>query len=997
MIPVIWKDAVNATADGNTLEKTGGTDATWNAGAISVQYLESGDGYIEATIDQSNINVIFGFSKGDVDQNYPDIDFAFYIHSSAKTLYFKNGANITETSTGFINIGDVVRIEISGTDILLKKNGVAWHTDSNTLTSSNYPLLVDTSLHGLGARLNNVVLEGFEDIEPVVWQDVVNVSTTNNDLQKTSGTDNNWNAGAISVQSLISGNGYVECVADETNKHRMFGLSKGDVDQSHSDIDFAIQLRDNATLEVRLNGTTVSTGTAYVTDDVLRVEVSGNDVLFKKNGAAFHSEVGALTSSSYPLLVDTSIYHTNGTLKDVVVQGFLTHIPVEWTNAVNVTVSDNNLTKASGGEAWNAGAVSAQQLTSGDGYVETTVEETNGDRRIGLSQGDNDQSAVDIDYQFMLDSSGNLRVFEGATQVVANAGSYATGDTLRVEVVGTDVLYKQNSVVLHTSSNVINTNSYPLLVDVSLWSVGDTLKEVIVQGFEDPPEPTLPQVPVRWKNTVNVSFVENDLDKISGGSGWNAGGVSQQMLLSGDGYVETTVAETNTSRMIGLSKGDTDQNHPDIDYALYIVSTVELRVYLNGVNTFTEPSYSVGDVLRVEVSGADVLFKKNGLTFYTVSNTIDSNSYPLLVDTSLFTDGATLKDVVVSGFEDPLPSTISAKPVKWINQVNVSASANHLQKTSGSDNAWNAGAVSAQRLYSGDGFVETTLKETNLYRMIGLSTDDTDQNYTDTGYAFHMSYIGELTARVDGLNVSGSNKPTYVYGDTVRVEISGNNVLYKHNGVVFHTEAGVIDENSYPLMVDTSLYDLNATLKDVVVSEKFEEVAPLQLPKRLVQWVNISNICIEGQRMEKIAGADAWDAGTVSAHSIAYGNCYVETVVVENSKARMLGLSKGDSGYGNDIDFAASLHSDGTFRVYEGGIEVGSFGHYNVGDVVRVEINGDSVFYRVNGDIRKANFGVIDSSNYPLLVDVSMKGIGTILQNVWIGAEAFPPRQTLTY
>lgn len=501
--------------------------------------------------------------------------------------------------------------------------------------------------------------------------------------------------------------------------------------------------------------------------------------------------------------------------------------------------------------------------------------------------------------------------------------------------------------------------------------------------------------PVTWKNTVNVSFIENNLTKISGGASWDAGGISRQVLDEGDGYVETTAAETNNSRMFGLSKGDADQSHTDIDFAIQLRNNATLEARLNGTTVSTGTSYVAGDVLRVEASGSDVLFKKNGIVFHTQADALSPNNYPLLVDTSIYTVNGTLNDVVVSGFKDPAPSSASVKPVRWINQVNVSAAANHLQKTSGSDNVWDAGAVSAQKLVSGDGYVESIAEETNLHRMFGLSKGDTGQSHTNIDYALQMTSSGTLRARVNGSSVG--SEPSFNYGDLLRLEISGSDVLFKQNGTAFHTALGVIDSNSYPLVVDTSIYDSNAILRNVRVSDEFKETSTLQLPKRLVRWANISNICIEKQQLEKIAGADAWDAGAASVQSIAYGNCYVETAVVENSKTRMLGLGKGDSGYGNDIDFAAALQSDGTFRVYEGGIEIGAFGHYNVGDVVRVEINDDSVFYRVNGDIRKANFGVIDSSNYPLLVDVSMKGIGGILQNVWIGAEAFPPRQALAY
>src|SRR5256885_12606951 len=58
---------------------------------------------------------------------------------------------------------------------------------------------------------------------------------------------------------------------------------------------------------------------------------------------------------------------------------------VIWTNLVNVTATGNSIQKTGGFEgAEDAGATSQQQITSGDGYVEVTVGETNKTRSAGL-------------------------------------------------------------------------------------------------------------------------------------------------------------------------------------------------------------------------------------------------------------------------------------------------------------------------------------------------------------------------------------------------------------------------------------------------------------------------------------------------------------------------------------------------------------------------------------------------------------------------------------
>ena len=80
-----------------------------------------------------------------------------------------------------------------------------------------------------------------------------------------------------------------------------------------------------------------------------------------------------------------------------------------------------------------------------------------------------------------------------------------------------------------------------------------------------------PSEPVVWTNGVNVSAAGSELSKREGNaSAWDAGAVSTRGIVSMDGYVELTASETTTHRMIGLSRGDTNQGYPDIDFALYL-------------------------------------------------------------------------------------------------------------------------------------------------------------------------------------------------------------------------------------------------------------------------------------------------------------------------------------------------------------------------------------------------------------------------------------------
>jgi len=115
--------------------------------------------------------------------------------------------------------------------------------------------------------------------------------------------------------------------------------------------------------------------------------------------------------------------------------------------------------------------------------------------------------------------------------------------------------------------------------------------------------------------------------------------------MSGDGYMEFAVSETTTHRMIGLSNKDVDQNYTSIAFAVYLNPSGNLQVYEMGVNQGSFGSYATGDVVRVAVESGVVKYRRNGALLYTST----AATYPLLVDTSLYTTGATLNNVVVSG------------------------------------------------------------------------------------------------------------------------------------------------------------------------------------------------------------------------------------------------------------------------------------------------------------------------------------------------------------
>jgi RHS repeat-associated protein len=205
-----------------------------------------------------------------------------------------------------------------------------------------------------------------------------------------------------------------------------------------------------------------------------------------------------------------------------------------------------------------------------------------------------------------------------------------------VSLEGGVVKYQKNGTIFYTSTV---TPTYPLLVDSALYSTGATLNNEVVSGNWRTPQNTT------WTNAQGVSVSGNSITKTASTAWGNAGAASTQTIASGDGYVETTATETNTARMFGFSHVDADQNYTSIQFGLHLDLSGVIYVFESGSNRGTFGAYATGDKLRVSLEGGVVKYQKNGTTFYTSTVT---PTYPLLVDSALYSTGATLNNAVVS-------------------------------------------------------------------------------------------------------------------------------------------------------------------------------------------------------------------------------------------------------------------------------------------------------------------------------------------------------------
>jgi len=334
-----------------------------------------------------------------------------------------------------------------------------------------------------------------------------------------------------------------------------------------------------------------------------------------------------------------------------------------WTELVNATVNGTTLTKTGGCDGCpDAGAVSDQEVTTGDGYLEFTVDETQKQRYVGLSVLQQGTGPSQIDFALAL-QAGYVEVRENGAY--RSDTSINIGDVLRINVAGGKVTYARNGTVFYTSSA---TPAYPLRTYVSLLSAGSTISNVrltavTASGSDDtggtgdtgggtttPPTeeetPVEPQVAaVNWQNLVKAGVKGTTLIKRGGCDGCSdSGAVSGQSIAAGnDGFLEFTVDETKKERYAGLSATRNGTDAGQIGFALALqAGYVEVRE--KGAYR-ADIAIQTGDVLRISVLQGKVSYARNGQVFYTSGVTSTSTMYG---KTSLLSRQSTIKDALIA-------------------------------------------------------------------------------------------------------------------------------------------------------------------------------------------------------------------------------------------------------------------------------------------------------------------------------------------------------------
>ena len=616
--PVSWTNAVGVSVSGNSLTKTAATG--WGTGgATSTQQLASGDGFVEITASETHTSRMFGLGNGNTDASYTDIDFALFLVNGGQLWIYEGGTY--RGSFGTYVPGDKLRVGVEGGAVKYRKNGALLYS---SLVAPTYPLLVDTALSTLNATITSAVVSN--------WPAALSISDASL-LEGNSGPTpmtftvslSAASAGTVTVNWATS-NGTAVAGEDYAADSGTLTFNPGQTSQP---------------ISVTVNG-----DTTYEPDETFTVTLSS------PNGATIADGEGTGTITN-----------------DDALPG------VVWTSLVGVNAVGNSLTKTAGTAWGNAGAISAQQLASGDGYRR--------DHRL------RDLYLQDVrarQRQHRCELRGHrLRSLPGERRTTLDLRGRDIPGVLRYVRPG-----RQAPGRRRRRSRQVPQERGPSLLQPRRPHLPPPRRH----GALHPERHHHVGRPLELARTLSIS----DASLLEGNSGTTPMTFTVSLSAASAGTVTVNWATSNGTAVAGE------------DYAAD-----------SGTLTFNPGQTS--QPISVTVNG-DTTYEPDETFTVTLSSP----------------NGATIADGEGTGTitnDDALPGVV------WTSLVGVDAAGNSLTKTAGT--AWgNAGAISAQQLASGDGYVEITASETHTSRMFGLGNGNTDASYPDIDFALFLVNGGQL-------------------------------------------------------------------------------------------------------------------------------------------------------------------------------------------------------------------------------------------------------------
>jgi flagellar hook assembly protein FlgD len=642
----------------------------------------------------------------------------------------------------------------------------------------------------------------------VEWTDAVGVWVSGSTITKTAATDV-WDSGAAS-NLIFSGDGGVRFQANETNTHRMCGLSSVNADASDQTIAYALYPASNGTILVYESGILkVSNGGTYQTGDLFSVERSGTTVSYKKNGTTFYTST---TPSTGPLLADSSILTGGGTIANAYLVG-LTNAPARLLSPkANSVLIDAPVTFS-----WDSGVgVTEYRLEVGSSAGGNNLHNQN----YGTSRSSSPVivpltgSPIYVRLSSLI--GGTWQYVDSILETANNPVDVVWADLVGVSVSGNTLT--KTAATGWANSGAVSTLSFSADGGAALRANEINTDRICGLSSSNPDANyTTIAYGLYLQGNAILQVYENGTLKVSNGGTYQAGDL---LSVERKGTAITYKKNGNTF----YTSSTPSSGLLWVDAALYTIGGKISDVHLVGVAN--EPAQLLSPKSEISLMDSPVTFSWNrgvGASEYRLEvgssvggNDLHNQNYGTALSSSAVSIPLTGSPAyvrlssLVGGtwqFRDYVFNTTAQLDIVWTDLVGVSVTGNTITKTAATGWA-NSGAASTLS-FSKDGGVAFQANGTNTYQMCGLSPWNTDADYKTIAYAI---YLAGGTLQVYENNVLKlSNGGTYQVGDLLSVERAGNTVTYKKNGNAFYTS---LTTSSGLLLADAALYSNGGSIAD---------------------------------------------------------------------------------------------------------------------------------------------------------------------------------------
>ncbi|MDB9836258.1 Ig-like domain-containing protein [Flavobacteriaceae bacterium] len=866
------------TATGNTIKKISGGNNWGNAGVFAGDFPIYGGGEISMRVGPSLANNMFGLSYVEGNFSYQSIKFAAYPISAGEVHIYESGGSKGLQGTYVAN--DLIALKRNGTKIEYYVNNQLLYT-SLTNTDPSVPMYLDASLYSNNAQYNNIIaynpyvspLYNINSvpvtlaINEVAGDDVID-ATEHNANVIISGTTTGIEDGqsvAISLNGAsygtsVNSNAWSYTLGATTARQLPAGMHTLAVTATNS-------LGVSATAS-RVISHEIATPLRILMNDVAFAQGETTQVTFIfGNGPITGFDSNDVTVSNGTITAPTSAddghvwtatFTPNpgievGNNRIIVgldwndADGPFSTLPAaepiifDTANAVSTVINGGNNLVHSGSGSWNRGAQATTYL-DGDGTIEFTIGDLSTQRiRIGAANPETDfygysRSYDLLDFSFDL-NNGNTSIYNNNSRRINNVATYQTGDTFKLQRIGSLMLYYIDGEIVYTQSNALGRIvATTLVVSTAGGDVNNFQLTRTAAGSDNysinTTVPTLALDPIlgvpEGTNTVLVS----------GSTTGVPNGTNVSLAFSGQTH---TAAVTDNAFSLALPLVDVAAaalvagTYPltaDVSNNVGTAATqattnviIEAAVPTEPLATISldETILGVGDTANLQIvfnsavanfDGTDINLTNASLT--TGPSSVDNITWTAVLTPMAGTLVSENNIVIGNAWNFVDSSTTTQTSLGFVNAVNLDDADNGLRASTAG--AWGTAGGFAQQTLTADGalslgFVAGTAADAAA---IGFSQADASNNLhyntIDGGLRFDNTGVsvvenGSVAHNIPLANVDAAN-------DTFVIQRLGTSLVYKQNGTTFYSGTTAAGE----LQVHAAFLNSSAQIRDLQLS-----------------------------------------------------------------------------------------------------------------------------------------------------------------------------------